>query len=494
MIDDTTQTGNGTVKLHSSLSNVGSIVNDVVNIAPNGRTTATFTLVKPDWAHVITPAAAGDTVEVDYDIYGVYYTSGTTLQSRYNTSGDLVPNSSDIDKVTQYTVSNLLIAAKSGAPLDLDEVKDGSGLHNISLVITDVNWKQAKVEFYDNNNRKLAVDTSGTDTSVYLTTASTPGAQIKFKVVTSDTTTGIKYDIQNATGVSGVATTGLEIAGAINTAHTSTGYYYANGGDVVKVVIKPSAPVALNYKIGAQGVVGTDLTAKTMTALQTAPYNIPVTGLPTGSADANATLAIAAPTGISNTAAEGSVPGYYTLTIGSHADGVVTAFEVDYTLTGCSEATSSGTVTIKDLGGASSETVYIGTVLGNVDLTVTAIRVKTMSFLVKGATVSTDETKAIINCSENAVRLSPDITYNGTGNTIDVVYDGTNKDTSATAVVNNDGTVTVTLSGSNKFTAGATIRIDAPVVNAAGQQVKAATITLTKNATTGVWTANVVNK
>ena len=487
VIDDTTQTGNGTVKLHSSLSNVGSILNDSVSIAANGRTSATFTLVKPEWAYAIN-SADNDTVEVEYDIYmdGVFYTTAAAkLQNDGDGDGDQALSHNTAG--TQYTAKNLLIT--NNTDLANSDVKDRDGtLHNISLVITDVNWKQAKVEFYDNNNRKLPMDYGSSATTEYLTTAST-GAQIKFKVVTNDATTGIKYDIQNVNGVANAATTGLTASNALgNAVQSTTGSYYANGNGIVKVVFKPTAPVALTYKIGAQGA-DADLSATTMTALQAAPNNIPVTGLPTGSADANATLAVTRPAA---TATEGTVGGYYTLTIGSHADGVVTAFEVDYTLTGCSEATSSGTVTIKDLGGASSETVYIGTVLGNVDLTVTAIRVKTMSFLVKGATVSTDETKAIISFSENAVRLSPD--YGQNGNVIDVKYDGSTSDNSATAVVNNDGTVTVTLSSSNKFTTGATIRIDAPVVNAAGQQVKAATITLTKNATTGVWTANVVNK
>ena len=143
--------------------------------------------------------------------------------------------------------------------------------------------------------------------------------------------------------------------------------------------------------------------------------------------------------------------------------------------------------------GTGSAIVYVPAVEGNVDLTIDAVEAEVMSFLVTGVTVASDNKSVIISFSENAVAVMSDANINGGGsgsNVINVKKNGNTNSSSVTVTVNANGTVTI--SSSDAFENNATIKIDAPIVNASGKQVKASTITLSLIGTT--WTSDINNK
>ena len=437
---------NGNVTYDKGLSNAvdGAISNGGVTVQPNGKVNAKFTLTAPNWVYLDKNNVALKGVTVYFDIFmdgeAVAYDSGR--------------------KVLTTTDSKTVVFNDNLSSI-FTSVSDAKG-HTLSMKITGVEWPAAKVEVYnEDGSAKMPLTSSALENPGYVTLAA--GGAITFRLYTNDTATGNTWSASGALKDNGAAIEDVAFDTNVATAQTLSGVH-AVGGEIVKVYV--TGAVKKNFDVSTQGVVG-DMDATSMKALN--DKGVTVTNMPEKSKDWDATLKIVAPD--MNPLPEGASGQRYVFTVENHTDSIVTGYRVSYTLTN-GDKKIDGEVLV-----GMSGNVIIPPVAGNVDLTITSIKVETVSFLVTGVTLSADKKAVTISFSEDAIALSADIAHSNSGNCIYITSDGSSDASASGAVVNNDGTVTVTVS--TALADGATIKIDAPVVNANGKQVKAATITLT---------------
>ena len=158
--DDPAKPSTGTIKLVGDAAKKADVVDGSITVLEsNGKATATFSIVKPEWADNANPASE---LTIKYNIYcnGKLWDNNKTLTSgAYSatpSATDLLADNATPSKITKYTVTGLV----------LDTNKDLIG-QEVTVEITDVTWKNIYIKYQDADGNALV----GAPTTDKVTTA-----------------------------------------------------------------------------------------------------------------------------------------------------------------------------------------------------------------------------------------------------------------------------------------------------------------------------------
>ena len=252
------QPSTGVIRFDTSItSKYGKITDPEIEImAGSGRTYASFELEMPEWA-ASPNVTAGDIVKLDYALYvdDVLYARVTGLQNSNNGTAAsslsaLIVDKTGANNASKFTLSNFELTA-SGNGLNAADIQGGG--HKVEMVITNIEWQDAKVQVVDEEGKLLNLDSTGKNTTT-LPTTSGDEAKVEFKLNTLSTVKGA-FDLENVIpATSGAAVTDLamntNVAAQQDTQTNNGGLTVrAAGGDYVNVVVKPAKPMVTEYTV-----------------------------------------------------------------------------------------------------------------------------------------------------------------------------------------------------------------------------------------------------
>ncbi|MCI9376920.1 MAG: hypothetical protein HFF85_11055, partial [Oscillibacter sp.] len=222
---------------------LGTIKNSSVTILGSGSTTVSFTLAKPAWAAAASSSPATTSVDFDYEVYvdGERWAVGSAM-----TASNFTVNSDN----TEWTIKDKAITTTD---LSNDEAKG----HKVEIVITNVDWKNAVVEYQLNGK---AVEVDETSTTMTMPTSGSTGAQIKFAVkgvataAGTYTVSGIQAKDNSGTDLTTADYTNVTTGDITNQAAGGK-YFLAKGGEKVIVDIAASNVTELyDVTIGGKAI------------------------------------------------------------------------------------------------------------------------------------------------------------------------------------------------------------------------------------------------
>lgn len=155
-----------------------------------------------------------------------------------------------MNNASKFTLSNFELTA-SGNGLNAADIQGGG--HKVEMVITNIEWQDAKVQVVDEEGKLLNLDSTGNNTAT-LPTTSGDEAKVEFKLNTLSTVKGA-FDLENVIpATSGAAVTDLAMNTNVATqqdtqTHNGGLTVRAAGGDYVNVVVKPAKPMVTEYTV-----------------------------------------------------------------------------------------------------------------------------------------------------------------------------------------------------------------------------------------------------
>ena len=454
----------GAVKFDSSLSSKdGKIAaGSKVEVLGSGKTYATFTLEKPDWAYYKQTSTDGDNVEVEYELYvdGVKWgkqASTLNLKDKASAgSGDLVPTKGSDAKSASFEVKELDLTA-AGSILTAANAANKT----VTMVITKVDWKNANIQYVDNSGKALNMVGLGTTTDDHIAMGS--AATIDFQVAAA--TMGGKYTI------SGIKTDSLDVDEYTDVAETdftaatvTTASVEPEGGEFVTVTITPENKFAEKYNltVNNDGIKSSTDTNKLGTKVTLNGYfGMPKKTLDTGKNfdDLKVETSIDGGTTTDNSAKQVDAGEGFdvkvTLTTAA-ANGTKTVKEYKVTLKGITGATIVGNAT-KTVDPNSSATFTFDKMSADIEITADNIAVEPV-YMLHAEAVEFDGRKATVTFSEKDLFVLSDTDLAATD--IDLTdKDDTNRfaDLESCEIVGN--TIVMILKSGESFADGDKIKI-----------------------------------
>ena len=231
-----------------------------VEVLASGKTTATFTLVKPDWAYSDPTDTAGSVFELTYDILvdgEVYAHGASALQSAKSSEWGSKKNNvltgdkkgASADQSTEFTITDFDV---NTAGL---KAADAVG-KTVTLVVTDIEWKNAVVQYKDDKGNDLPVLSTatkglpvmdGTGATITIATSFASGTEGTYTITgISDEADGSDVDLYTNVAASDLS-------------NETTGTFSAKGGEPVVVTVTPEEDAVTEYQVSVDDTTGKDL-------------------------------------------------------------------------------------------------------------------------------------------------------------------------------------------------------------------------------------------